>query len=127
MEYETAEESDAATYAWHVHHDILVEPLTEPIETRIAYIKASKPRSERATRLRLLKPVQGTLPPRLVTARAVLDRANAVLDRANAEWDRAWAVWYRAKAECLPEIETLHRQECPDCPWDGKTIFPERR
>ena len=27
---------------WHVHHDILVEPLTEPIENRIAFIKKNK-------------------------------------------------------------------------------------
>jgi hypothetical protein len=24
------------------------------------------------------------------------------------------------------EIEVLHKKECPDCPWDGKTIFPLR-
>lgn len=26
-------------FAWHVHHGVLVEPLLEPIEERIAYIK----------------------------------------------------------------------------------------
>ena len=46
------------TYAWHVHHDRLVEPLTEPIETRIAYIKANKPDAERGLRLRLLRVVK---------------------------------------------------------------------
>jgi len=25
-----------------------------------------------------------------------------------------------------PEIEALHKQECPNCPWDGNTIFPEQ-
>jgi hypothetical protein len=29
-------------WVWHVHHEILVEPLTEPIENRIAYIKSDK-------------------------------------------------------------------------------------
>jgi len=23
-------------------------------------------------------------------------------------------------------INTLHAKECPDCPWDGETIFPKR-
>jgi hypothetical protein len=23
-----------------------------------------------------------------------------------------------------PALKALHRQECPNCPWDGKTIFP---
>ena len=31
-----------------------------------------------------------------------------------------------AYATCLPELEALHAKECPDCPWDGRTIFPER-
>ena len=25
----------------------------------------------------------------------------------------------------MGEIEKLHKQECPNCPWDGKTIYPE--
>ena len=24
----------------------------------------------------------------------------------------------------LNEIEELHKKECPNCPWDGTTIFP---
>src|SRR3990172_2550455 len=44
--------------AWHVHHDILVERLTEPLENRIAYIKQRKPADEQELRLRFLQPVR---------------------------------------------------------------------
>ena len=36
---------------WHVHHDILVENLTEPIENRIKFIKENKPKDEIKLRL----------------------------------------------------------------------------
>ena len=77
--------------AWHIHHGILWEPLTEPIENRIAYIKSNKPTHEQATRLRLLKKIKGPLPD---------------------------PITHKAMA-------ALHQIECPDCPWDGSTIFPK--
>ena len=83
-------------YYWHIHHGTLFEPLTEPIENRIAYIKENKPQQEVATRLRLLHKVKDT---------RALRHAMAVNDHA--------------------AIEKLHKKECPDCPWNGKTIFPE--
>jgi hypothetical protein len=43
---------------WHVHHEILVENLTEPLKNRIAYIKAEKPEEEIKIRLKLLKRVK---------------------------------------------------------------------
>ena len=124
------------TFAWHVHHDRLVEPLTEPIENRIAFIKANKPRHEQATRLRLLRVVKGELPAVYVAAwdkaeaawakaEAARDKADAAWDKAVAARDKADAAWDKAYAENLPAIEALHRAECePDCPWNGRTIFP---
>ena len=139
-------------YAWHVHHDNLVEPLTEPIKNRIAYIKANKPRVEIETRLRLLKVVRGGLPAPTVQAGAAYDKARAAYDKAGAAYDKAWAAFDQAgaaydkawvtygrarvaydKAQVAYEqvlhdnqeaIKALHRKECPDCPWDGSTIFP---
>jgi len=162
------------TFAWHVHHETLIEPLTEPIENRIAYIKEYKPASQVELRLRLLKPVQGELPAALnkakaaldkaftardkaftayakawaaydkarpardkaftayakawaayVKARAALNKAKAALDKARAAYAKAWAAYVKAGAACMPEIEALHAIECPDCPWDGTTIFPK--
>ena len=50
---------------------------------------------------------------------------------ADAKWGEAVAKWQEAKAklgEAYAEwaaIEELHRAECPNCPWNGETIFPE--
>lgn len=43
---------------WHIHHEILVENLTEPLKNRIAYIKKEKPKGEVKLRLKLLKKVK---------------------------------------------------------------------
>ena len=81
--------SDQTDFWWHVHHEKLVEHLTEPVRARINYIKKEKPREEVEIRLRLLKPVLGKIP--------------------NTE--KGW--------------ERLHKKECKDCPWNGRTIFPK--
>jgi cell division septum initiation protein DivIVA len=46
-----------ATAGLHIHHEIVAELLTEPIETRIAYILSDKPKAEQALRLRLMRPL----------------------------------------------------------------------
>ena len=49
--------------------------------------------------------------------------------RVYVETEKACDEARNAYAEVLakhgPEVEALHAEECPDCPWDGKTIFPE--
>ena len=54
--------SDATDFWWHVHHQELVEQLTEPVRARINYIKKDKPQDEIELRLKLLKPVLGEIP-----------------------------------------------------------------
>ena len=126
-------------FYWHIHHTFLVEPLTEPIKNRIGFIKENKAKKEIATRLRLMKPVKGKLPAKFVKAGAAYNKAGATYDKAGAAYDKAWATYVKAWAAhvkawaaynkvwaaCKPQIEKLHAKECPDCPWDGKTIFPE--
>jgi hypothetical protein len=60
------------------------------------------------------------------------DEAWQACDEARQACDKAWRAYteaYRARDEAyrkhLPEIERLHTEQCPDCPWDGETIFPE--
>src|SRR3990167_10022876 len=60
---------------WHIHHDIFAEPLTAPIEKRIAFIKANKPKEEVETRLRLLKPIKALLPVDVVKTWEAYDKA----------------------------------------------------
>jgi len=118
-------------YFWHIHHDTLLG-WSDNIQERADFIKAEKPMHEVETRLRLLRPVQGAIPPRLVKARAVYERAVAAYERAVDVYEKARAVYEKARAvydrvynDCLPQIEALHAVECPDCPWNGKTIFEE--
>ena len=168
---------------WHIHHEVLLE-WSDDIQERIDFIQAEKPKHEVEIRLRLLKPVQGALPPKLVKARdaylaydkawdafgkdwdayvkaraafgkdwdafvkasvayakagdaydkasVAYDKARDALDKAGDAFGKDWDAYDKAKAayakaydECLPQIEALHILECPDCPWDGTTIFPE--
>jgi len=134
---------------WHIHHGGFLLEWSDDIQERIDYIQTEKPKYEVETRLRLLKPVQGALPRRLVKAGVALAKAYdayakacaalakadaayakacAALDKADAAYlayDKAWDAYDKAYDECLPQIEALHILECPDCPWDGTTIFPE--
>jgi len=144
-------------FAWHVHHLVLVELLTEPIEDRIKYIKTVKASTETqeqiALRLRLLRPVKGMLPIDYDEARDASDKARKVYDEAREACDEARKASDKARkalgearkvydeareacdeaektykgigVACKTEIEALHKIECPDCPWDGETIFSE--
>lgn len=123
--------------AWHVHHDRLYEPLTEPIEVRREYIQKRKPEAERAIRLRLLKVVVGPVS-------AVLDDLWRAFEATWRAPDDSWRVGDVVPSLVVPalgcavlafsdawrvhesEMLALHAVECPDCPWDGETIFPER-
>lgn len=124
---------------WHIHHEVLLEFATEPIENRIAYIKAKKPADEVPIRLRLLHEVKGKLPLRVVRARAACNKAEAAYNKAEVSYNKAWADYDKAmvafdkaeaaynKALSSKAIQALHAKECPNCPWDGTTIFPEKK
>ena len=93
--------------AWHVHHDMLCERLTEPFNARVRYIRVFKPIYELDLRLRLFKLVTGPLPKGLNIY---------AFEREPYE--------KRALQDLYPQMQALHVTECPNCPWDGHTIFP---
>lgn len=99
---------------WHIHHDILLEPVIGSIEERIRVIQKEKPVGERETRLRVLRPVQHVdrLPRGFVEARKAYDEARKA-------YDEAWKAYVEARKECDEELAALHREECPGCPWNG--------
>ena len=120
-------------FAWHCHHEVLVEPLTEPFSVRVKYIKENKPEHEQEIRLRLFKKVKGKLPSAVVKAWVAYDKAWVAYDKASAAYDKAGAAYVKARAafvkalaDNMPAILELHAKECPNCPWDGKTIFPNQ-
>ena len=98
----------ASGWYWHVHHEILYEWCYD-YDERVGYIKAEKPPEEVEIRLRLMQPVRDV---------------PAKLTKARTEYDKARVEYDRAGVECFSEIKVLHRAQCPNCPWDGNTIFP---
>ena len=138
-------------YYWHIHHGVLFEQATEPIKNRIAYIKSDKLECEVALRLRLLKPVKDQ--KRLIAILTAYKKAVATaLEAYRKAVAPAWEAYRKATAlasEAYEKVEdsaleaykkatalasakrdrainALHSKECPDCPWDGETIFPKR-
>lgn len=106
----------SAQFAWHIHDDVLVEPAVELIENRRAFIRKHKLPEEVELRLRLLQPVRGKLPDAVIRAGATWGGFNIGLDES---------AYYRSLKDHRAELEALHAQECPGCPWDGETIFPK--
>ena len=133
-------------FYWHIHHKTLCELLTEPIRNRIKYIKENKPAKEIALRLKLLKPVRSKLPARFIKASQECnkvyqrrekacqicdkacqrcDKAYQRCEKASQECKKAYQGREKAYRECLSQLEVLHKKECPNCPWNGKSIFPK--
>ncbi|KKR15068.1 MAG: hypothetical protein UT43_C0008G0013 [Parcubacteria group bacterium GW2011_GWC1_39_29] len=128
-------------FFWHVHHEVLIEWCYYSYDGRASFIRTDKPKSEQETRLRLFKPVKGTLPREVVEAGQALDKASQAYvkawqayvetgraydeaSQAYQAYDEAWQVLNEALRKNMPAIEALHKEECHNCPWDGKTIFP---
>ncbi|MBI2057462.1 MAG: hypothetical protein HYT63_00540 [Candidatus Yanofskybacteria bacterium] len=138
--------------AMHVHHEKFVEWCFD-YDKRAEFIRTEKPPEERETRLRLFKLFKGELPPGVVEAGLVYDEARQAYDKAyqvydkahwtfkkaylayiearrvfnkaNLAYSEAWQVYDEILNKNMPAIEALHRIECPNCPWDGHTIFPK--
>lgn len=92
---------------WHGFHNKLVAVVD--IKLRWREIKR-KPKEEQELRSHLFKRVKGPLPESL--------------DKARVTLDKAWITSEKALLENKDAIEALHKKECPDCTWDGTTIFP---
>ena len=79
---------------WHIHHEVLVENLYEPLKNRIKYIKEEKAKNETPEqiklRLKLLKKVK-------------CKPENYPVNK------EGW--------------EKLHKKECKNCTWDGNSIL----
>jgi len=92
--------SNTKGFAWHVHHNILVEWCYN-FEERTKVIKESKPKNEIETRLRLFKMVKSKLPKEVV---------------------EAWQKWDDIMKKHTSYFEELHKKECSCKEWDGRKI-----
>src|SRR3972149_4005409 len=95
---------------WHIHHEVLLE-WSDDIQERIDFIQAEKPKHEVEIRLRLLKPVQGALPPKLVKARAPRDRAKAAYDKAWDAFGKDWDAYVKARAAFGKDWDALDKAD----------------
>ena len=121
--------------AWHIHHLRLLELLTEPIESRQKFIRDEKAEGEQVLRLRLLQHIKGELPHDLIVAYENYDVADGTYREAtlslrttDVQFDNCCIAGRQLEKmldQHQSEVEALHAIECSDCPWDGKTIFPE--
>src|SRR3989304_8217871 len=85
-------------FAWHCHHNRLMEPLTEPISVRRKFIRENKPKEEVPLRLRLLKEVKGKLPREVI--------------RTGEAYFKAWEAYNKEYRKHYKEIQALHKKEC---------------
>ncbi len=138
-----------AGFAFHCHHDILVEYVHD-YDERMSFIRLHKPFSEQLLRLHLFQLIPtDKLPTELVDVISVevaaRDARNKASDtygfivRRQEQPSSKERQSYReviqahsdAEVKCitimgkyLPELKKLHNSICPNCPWDGDTIFP---
>ena len=103
-------------FAFHCHPDVLCEYVYD-YDARVRFIKEYKPKSEQKLRLKLFK----LIPDELMPGRDSPDCK--AYGKAWKAYDKAWEAYDKNYGE---EIERLHAKLCPDCPWDGKTIFSVR-
>ena len=112
--------------AFHVHHNVLVDYCYN-YDERVACIKSNDAPAEQELRLRLFHMIPADrLPLQLVESQAAYEKAQAACDKAWAAYVESQAAYDKAQAACEPEIQALHAELCPNCPWDGKTIFQRR-
>ena len=109
--------------AFHCHHVELVEVVTR-FSKRVAYIKIGKPRREHPLRLRLFRMIPDNRLPVAVRRALIPARtAWAKLKLLDDDYDAKHKLLEEAIQTAMPKLEKLHAELCPDCPWDGKTIF----
>lgn len=127
------------TWGLHIHHDRVCEPMTAPLHERIVDIQKYKSEWEVPIRLQVIRELTeeevGRLPVAYDQARVALAQAAEGYNRAGEAWVKDREAYYRdieawdqaidAYWQCEPELTAWHATVCvPDCPWNGKTLFP---
>ena len=119
-------------YAFHVHHDKLVEFCSD-YDERVEYIKKDKPKAEQELRLRLFQIIpMNRLPQPLIKAREAYGKAREACNKAweaygkaREAYGKAWEACNKAREACEKalgaydtEMIKLHQELCPNCPWN---------
>jgi len=126
-----------ATWAWCLHHGVMLELLIEPYQARIAYILKRKPKHEQVTRLNNFRPVVSKLPIKVIKAGEALGKArkayNKALEayveateaynKARKAYDKAWDAYMEAILANTTKLQALHTKDVPHHTWNGTDIF----
>ena len=117
--------------AFHVHHNTLFE-FCYDYDERAEFIQRCKPYNEQELRLRLFQLIPlDRLPKKglatYLKAQEAYDKVREVYHKAGETLDKAREAYYKTREVYLKAnekaLEKLHSELCPDCPWDGETIF----
>jgi hypothetical protein len=108
-ELATPEQRALGSLWWCIHHEVILEPLTEPIENRVRFIRERKAAHEVETRLRAMRPVKGPLPMEVQQAGAAWQQAYAAWRQAGAAWQQAGAAWQQAYAAWQQAYAVYHQ------------------
>ena len=120
-------------FAIHCHHSVLVEYCYD-YDERVNAIKATKPKNEIKTRLRLFKilPEEALkdITVRFQKAYAERRKAYAEWQKPDAEWRKAYAEWQKADAEWRKayaewsdeDKDAFHKKWCGCKYWNGREI-----
>ena len=113
--------------AFHLHHDSLIEYCSD-YAGRVAFIKGNKPAHEIELRLRLFKLIPADrVPASLLEGLVAYEKAWAARVKAWDAYEKAKAAFEKKFHEAMPELEIIHKELCPGCPYDGQTIFAGER
>ena len=94
-------------------------------KAREAYDKAGKAYDKAGEAYKKAKEAYIKAREAYIKARKAYDKAWEVYIKAWEAYNKAWKAYDKARKACAPQIEKLHKEEHPDCPWNGKTIFSE--
>src|SRR3990167_6308597 len=134
--------NEVTVFLLHGHHNACISEYEtrEEAMARVKHIRDGlKPPDETPTRLRLMRILTDEEAAGWIAAHTAWTAARSAAWSAagsaagsaawSAAWAAAWSVAWLAAAEALKEAEILwHRSVCvADCPWDGETIFPEKK
>ena len=115
-----------AGLAFHVYHHELISWCYD-FDGRVEYITENKPKNERKLRLRLLAliPLNRYVPQPLLKAIKAYEKARAA-NKAGEAYEKVRAAYEKEMNTYAVEIDKLHKELCPGCPWNGHSIFPDR-
>src|SRR3989304_9240546 len=109
-----------AKWAWCLHHELRLEPLTAPYEARITYILKYKPKDEQTTRLNNFRPVLSKLPAKIIKQGKAYYKAWEARDKAWEAHVEAWEARDKAWEACGKAREAyIEAGKARDKAWDA--------